>query len=178
MSSLYLYKIFNFRNIIAPNANTIVSGGFPPLQIKLKGVRTMNDYDALETILKSTEMGMKGISTVMPMVKSPKLRSELKRQYERYSYHACKSAAQIRSMNRNIKHVGTMSDMALKINAHMKGNNDSKIAEMTINGSSMGTVKLNRILNNSANTSPAVIHQVKGLLDVEQTALEKLKSYL
>lgn len=138
----------------------------------------MNDYDALQTILKSTEMGMKGISTVLPMVESPALKSELKRQYARYSYHACKSARQIRSMNRSVKHVSPMSDMALKMNAHMKGSSDSKIAEMTINGSSMGTVKLNRILNNSANTSPSVLHQVKGLLDIEQSALENLKSYL
>lgn len=105
----------------------------------------MNDKEFLNLISKNAEMGKVGIDSVMDYTRDERMREALRVQAKEYDKIYCEAAEMLKARNAEIEHISPMAKMGSEMTSAMKTMRDhsaAKIAEMMIQGSTMGVTKL------------------------------------
>ncbi len=137
-----------------------------------------NLYNAL---YQNAEMGTDSIKHIFPKVHDNKLRGELRTQLSNYSDQTNMLSDRMRSQNMTPKPVSkmakVMTSMGITLNC-ARDNSTQHIAEMLIQGTNMGIIKINKALNRSVTAEPELIRAAQEMLSKEQRYIDDLKSYL
>lgn len=137
--------------------------------------------DLLNSLYKNASMGTSSIRTVLPNVKNPQLRRELKTQLETYQDSCRQLHHQIHSVNEKSgileRLTQTYADAGIVVST-LLDSSSSHIAEMMIQGTNMGIVEITKSLNSDSSTTPELKTQAENMLKNQQAYIDKLKYYL
>ena len=140
-----------------------------------------NNVELLNKLYQNTTMGISALSTIIPKTKNPQLKGELQAQLTNYNNQSEALKTQIYSNNADPQDIGTFakitSDASILMSTAINGTT-SHIAEMMIQGTNMGVIDINKILNHTKVDDQSIITQAQDILTNEQQYIDKLKSYL
>lgn len=142
----------------------------------------MNDQEKLLTAIRqNAEMGTESIKKIFPSVQDSALKNELRHQLNEYSSRTNTVNRQMHNLHLTGKPISPMVKLMTGITIQCKtamDNSTGHIAEMLIQGTNMGIIEINKVLNNSQTLSPKLEQQAKDLLNKEQHYLDRLKGFL
>ena len=137
----------------------------------------------LDSLYKNVKMGADSIIDLMPKVSSEKMREEMTAELEHYE----KFAKDIRNMLLELGEepkeesfmTKLMTKMGISINTMMDATS-SHIADMMIQGATMGITETTKLIREFENTpcSEAALSLAKETVKYEQESIEKLKKFL
>lgn len=137
--------------------------------------------DILSSLLKTTQMGQVGIRSVKKAANGTQLKNALKSQLEEYNkieketYALAKERGwQLAELNPMAR---TMADMAARSKL-MYGKNDSKIAEMMVQGNTRGVIKSLKNLHRYHQNDGQVTAMAQKLLDCENNNIKQMEGFL
>ena len=141
----------------------------------------MPKEELLQYIHKTADMGVSGLEDVLPKTEDQELFSTLEKQ--KTQYEKVRQEAR-RLLERQGESVNDASAMA-KLSANMMSAgkllfdaSPEKIAEMTIQGTTMGIVKTIRHLNDYQGDDGDARRLGERLLDTQEQNVERMKAYL
>ncbi|MDP4152519.1 MAG: hypothetical protein Q8865_03615 [Bacillota bacterium] len=139
------------------------------------------DTELLNYIYKNAEMGKNSISQLIDISDDTNFRNVLKSQLTEYQNIFDKSKDKMKALNHNPDSIGAIA----KVSTYMsvKGNTlidktSSHMAQMMIQGSTMGVTDITRHLKDYDNSDPEVKGLADKLLKTEQTNIDEMKKYL
>ena len=140
-----------------------------------------NEINVLDELNKGACMGKDAIHFIMDKVEDENLKMELERQYSKYNEISDKINNLYPEYSEKHPHeTSTMNKMMTWYGIEMKTFNDqstSKIAELLLQGTNMGIIEGRRLLNHK-NTDENVHSLVQEYVDMQEEAVEKLKTFL
>lgn len=140
------------------------------------------DVKIVNYIMQNCEMGISSLKKLREMLESNEMQQELSEELKNYKSIYDKASR----VNENLHGERTpvnmmqkfMAKMGVKMNV-MMDKSDSHIAEMLIQGTNMGIIELNKILNSNPDYSnEEILSILKELLEFEERRINKLKAYL
>ena len=141
----------------------------------------MNEIDLLSHVYQTAEMGQDGITSVLRYSRDPSLRQALERQKREYRELQASAGDMLRSRGVQPDGVGAAAKLSSELMSAMKTMGDhssTKIAEMMIQGSTMGVTKSLRTLRDCRPEDPRVKDLADKLLKTEQANIEEMKTFL
>ena len=141
----------------------------------------INETQLLNHIYQTAEMGQDGIQSVMKYADEPKLREALNAQMTEYRKLQNSAGEMLRQRQREPEGISTMAKMGSEMMSAMKTMTDhsaTKIAEMMIQGSTMGVTKSIRTIRDCELKDERVRDLADKLLKTEQANIEEMKKYL
>lgn len=138
------------------------------------------DYNFLNSIFKTSEMGIVGIDDIIENVKDNEFSKVLLHQREDYEKIIKKCDKLFKDNHFIKKDLGAMTKASSKIMSKvklMKNENDSKIAKMMIEGTNKGIIKINKGLNENEDAKE-LKKLALDLLKIMENNLNDLKIYL
>jgi len=141
----------------------------------------MDDNELLQYVYKTTDMGCKGIDSVLDRIQSPTLKGKLKEQEKEYQVLRGQAKSLLEARKELPKGVGPIAEVSADMMAAgkmMVDHTDSKIAEMTIQGNQMGVNKTIKHLHDYSGQNHTIRSLTEKLLATEETNAEELKSFL
>ena len=139
------------------------------------------DMELLQYVYQNTKMGEDNLKSLLPSVKNTDLKAHLHKQMSGYSQFNNQAEEEIYKHNGQPKENSTMSKFAAHMGVKMnvlKDNSASHVAEMTIQGSTMGIVDITEHLNRCSGADPAAKRLANDVLHFEQDNIERLKTFL
>ena len=139
--------------------------------------------EVLEQLDKNVNMATESITDIMPKIKNTDLTAFLTSQLNEYSKFSEEIKAQIKSCGAEIKPTGMIAKMSTKIGIEMntlKDDSDAHIAEMMIEGTTMGitdTIRLVRDYENS-NCSEEALSLARRIVSFQEKSVERTKEFL
>ena len=134
-----------------------------------------------QAIYKSAETGSQSVEDVLPMVSDNGLREVLlkhKKEYERLSDEA---ESRLAMLGESVKEPGVLAKAGMKLGIEMNtalNTSSSHIAEMLINGSTMGITNITKIMNGYPDAQDGVKSLAQRFIDSERENIENMKKYL
>lgn len=141
----------------------------------------LNETQLLNHIYQTAEMGQDGIQSVLKYADEPKLRSALTAQMEEYRKLQDSAGAMLRQRQKQPQGISPMAKAGSEMMSAMKTMVDhsaTKIAEMMIQGSTMGVTKSIRTIRDCQLQDERVRDLADKLLETEQANIEEMKKYL
>lgn len=141
----------------------------------------LSDIDLLKDISESSEMGRDSIMHVIKLTDDPTFRKALETQLTEYAnmYDTADKMLQERgSRPSGISPAAKATSYVMATMKTLKNNTPSCIAEMMIQGSTMGITKITRQLNEYDGSDEAVAHLGEKQLKTEQANIEEMKKFL
>lgn len=135
-------------------------------------------YDAL---YQNAEMGTSSIKQIFPKVSDTNLKNELRKQLSNYQSRENAIIGSMRPYNIRPKPLPAMTKVMSKFGIAFKcakDNSTEHIAEMLIQGTNMGIIKINKALNHTADAGSGLVNDAKDMLTKEQAYIDNLKGYL
>ncbi len=141
----------------------------------------INNVEMLNYIRQNVEMGIHGITHILGRVSDDRLKKALEEQRREYGkiYGAADKA--IRQLGHQPVHVDAMAKIGSDMSAVFKtlaDGSDSKIAEMMIQGNTMGAIKIMRKLGSYGGGDSDIHRLADRLLDTEQNNIDQMKQFL
>lgn len=140
-----------------------------------------NEINVLDELNKGACMGKDAIHFILDKVEDDALKEELDAQYKKYNEISDKINNIYPKYNDDKPHeTSTMNKAMTWWGIEMKTMTDhttSKIAELLLQGTNMGIIEGRRLLNHK-NTNDEVHSLVQEYVDMQEKAVEKLKSFL
>ena len=137
--------------------------------------------DVLDELNKGACMGKDAIHFILDKVKDDALKEELNRQYNKYNEISDKINNIYQNYNDDTPHeTSTMNKVMTWYGIEMKTLTDdstSKIAELLLQGTNMGIIEGRRLLNHK-DTDKDIHSLVQEYVDMQEKAVEKLKTFL
>lgn len=138
------------------------------------------ENELLQYVYKTADMGVTGIEAVLEYTTNAELRKVLRDQMSEYV--CCRTQAEqllaARSDDgKGVNPIAKMSAQAMTAGKLMVDSSPTKIAEMTIQGNSMGVSKTLRHLHDYEKNDDAR-RLTEDLLRIEQANIEQLKPFL
>ncbi|NLK38637.1 MAG: hypothetical protein GX303_00110 [Clostridiales bacterium] len=139
--------------------------------------------DLYRHIYKNAEMGYDTIAKLLSKVTDDRFRAELTMQMEGYKRISDMAASRLKSINQPPKPISIAKKLPVRAGIAVNTLFDrsvSHIAEMMINGSSMGIVEITKKLNsvNLRDCEEEALNLGRDVAGFEQQNIERLKSYL
>lgn len=143
----------------------------------------INDMTMLNFIRQNTQMGRQGILDVMPKVENENnaFTSALNRQRREYESIYAEADTMLRELGGERENISAMSKISSQMMTTMKTMTDSSvshIADMMIQGSSMGVTKIIQHQKDYDQSNPRITALADKLLKTEQNNIEELKKFL
>ncbi len=141
----------------------------------------MNDEQLLNMIMKNSEMGCIGIDSVIKYTEDADLIKSLTNQRKEYDNIYKKAFSELNQHNYKPEHPGkaaVISSEAMSFVKTAADNSPSKIAEMMINGSTMGVTKIIKGMSGYSGSSDNITALADKLLKTEQNNIEEMKRFL
>ena len=140
-----------------------------------------NEVNVLDELSKGACMGRDAIHFIMDKVEDEKLKQELDRQYREYKEISEEINKIYPEYSDDEPHkTNAMTKMMTWYGIEMKtfmDSSTSKIAELLMQGTNMGIIEGRRLLNHKE-TNKEINKLVEKYVQVQETAVEKLKSFL
>ncbi len=137
--------------------------------------------ELLNELYKASSMGTSSINKILPKVKNPKLKKDLKAQLDTYHDSCQRLRSQIYQNNSEPQDINAvakiMADMGITFNTAVD-TSPTKIAELMINGTNMGIIAVQKALNSCPNADDNLKKQTQDMLSAEQKYIDILKNYL
>ena len=144
-------------------------------------MKMKDSKDILSSLLKTTQMGQVGIRSVEKAANGAQLKKALKSQLDEYNtieqetYALAKERGwQLAELNPMAR---TMADMASRSKL-MYNKNDSKIAEMMVQGNTRGVIKSLKNLHRYHQNDGQVTAMAQKLLDCENNNIKQMEGFL
>ena len=142
----------------------------------------IDDIQMLGSITETADMGRDSLRHVIEKTKNPQLRGALEKQYSQYDDIYRAADGLLLSKNGKPK----MTSPALKAYSHMVSNfktetadnATSKIAEMVIQGSTMGVTEITKQLHEYQGSDNTVRSLAEKHVKIEQDNIEEMKKFL
>lgn len=137
--------------------------------------------DILSSLLKTTQMGQVGIRSVEKAANGEQLKKALKSQLQEYNQIEQETYALARERGWQLAELNpmarTMADMASRSKL-MYNKNDSKIAEMMVQGNTRGVIKSLKNLHRYHQNDGQVTAMAQKLLDCENNNIKQMEGFL
>lgn len=140
----------------------------------------MNDEEFLNLISKNAEMGKVGIDSIMDYTHDERMREALRVQAKEYDKIYAEAAEMIKAKNFKAEHISTMAKMGSEMTSAMKTMKDhstAKIAEMMIQGSTMGVTKLMKNRGEYSGDDDDILSLSDKLLSTEERNIKTMKGF-
>ncbi len=134
----------------------------------------------LQELYKNTKMGAESIVDLMDKASDPRMRAEMTAELARYESYAKQVAALMAERGLKPEEPGMMAKAGAKIGMTfntMLDTTTSHIAEMMINGATMGIINIEKQLH-SADARPETKKLAEDILSFEKSSSEKLTRFL
>ena len=143
----------------------------------------INDMTMLNFIRQNTQMGRQGILDVLPKVENENstFTGALNRQRREYESIYAEADTMLRELGGQPENISAMSKISSQMMTTMKTMTDSSvshIADMMIQGSSMGVTKIIQHKNDYDQSNPRITALADKLVKTEQNNIEELKKFL
>lgn len=141
----------------------------------------LSETQLLNHIYQTAEMGQDGILSVMKYANEPKLLSALNAQMTEYRKLQDSAAEMMRARKVEPKGISSMVKVGSEMMSAMKTMTDhsaTKIAEMMIQGSTMGVTKSIRTIRDCELKDERVKDLADKLLKTEEANIEQMKQFL
>lgn len=141
----------------------------------------MKEIDLLSHVYQTADMGRDGIKSVRRRVRDPKLLQALDAQDEEYRRLQDSAGDMLRARGVQPDGVGAMQKMSSEMMSTMQtmvDNSATKIAEMMIQGNTMGMAKSLRTIRDCKAADGQVKALADKLLKTEQANIEEMKGFL
>lgn len=140
------------------------------------------DAELLNFVYQNSQMGIKTLQKLIPMVKDESLKKQLQSQLDEYQKINCLAKEYLNQHGCEEKNIGTLEQVSAYMMINMKTMMDQSaghIAQMLIQGSNMGiidAIKNIRKYEHEAQRDNLLL--MKRLLKFEEDNVEQLKQYL
>ena len=141
----------------------------------------MHDIELLQYVHKTASMGIKGLEDVTGHIADSELREAVSRQIQEYQNISEASSSLIRSKGGEPNSPGLMAQVSSELMSTVKtlvDSSASKIAEMVIQGNTMGITKGTKHLNDYDGDDRQVKKLAEKLIETEQANIEQMKKFL
>lgn len=143
----------------------------------------INDMTMLNFIRQNTQMGRQGIMDVLPKVENENSSftgalNQQMREYESIYAEADKMLGELGGQRENISTMSKISSQMMTTMKTMTDSSVSHIADMMIQGSSMGVTKIIQHQKDYDQSNPRISALADKLLRTEQKNIEELKKFL
>ncbi len=136
----------------------------------------------LNYIHQNAEMGISSINRLLEIVDDSEFKEMLKKQFNQYNELYNKSKNKLNALNKDAKGINKLQKIETYLMINMKTISDKSanhIAEMLIQGSTMGIIQIIRRLKQyNGNVDDDIYNLGKTLLDIEQYNVDECKEYL
>ena len=137
----------------------------------------------LDALYKNVKMGADSIVDLMPKVSDQNMRNELTRELDQYSGFADEVKNMLYSIDEEAKDESIFAKIGTKMSVAMNtmvDSTSSHIAEMMIQGGTMGITDATKALREYENTSCSeeALDLAKRIIKFEEDTIEKLKEFL
>lgn len=137
----------------------------------------------LEAMYKNVRMGADSILDIMPKVANEELRTELTSELERYGEFSKEIETAFLDAGEKVKDEGMLAKLGTKMSVAMNTMVDSTtshIAEMMIQGGTMGITDATKLLREYENTSCSeeALNLARRIIKYEEETVERLKEFL
>ena len=142
---------------------------------------TTPDEELLGEVYKSVTMGSDSITTLMSKTTDASMRSDLTTQLEGYQNFATATKTKMYEKNFKVKEASVFAKVPAEVSMNvttMMDNSNTKIAEMMINGSTMGVIGLTRKIRETAGASEDCVRIATDVVKFEENNITKMKTYL
>lgn len=137
--------------------------------------------DILSSLLKTTQMGQVGIRSVEKAANGEQLKKALKSQLKEYNQIEQETYALARERGWQLSELNpmarTMADMASRSKL-MYNKNDSRIAEMMVQGNTRGVIKSLKNLHRYHQNDGQVTAMAQKLLECENNNIKQMEGFL
>lgn len=142
-----------------------------------------SDKTMLDAMYKNVKMGADSIIDILDKAKDKPFREELTAQIERYEEYASKIGKMICDDGSTPKEEKLMTKMSAKLGMAMNTMTDSStshLAQMVIEGATMGTTELTRLIREHENTncSESTLKLARDVVKFEESTIETMKKFL
>lgn len=135
----------------------------------------------LEEICKASQMGIQATKTILPKAEDPSLKQDITNQYGSFVNIAAQAEKQLASKRIIPDNNNVMSKAVLwgsiQLNA-LKDTSPSHIAEMMINGGTMGLVDMTKKMNDYSDAEESAHKLAQEYIHSEEKHIEEYKKYL
>ena len=141
----------------------------------------LDDKEMLQFIMKTAEMGCRGINAIKHYANFEEMSNALRSQNIEYGRIYHNAYNMLRERNQPSCHVSPMSNSMAKmvVNRQMKNDSsDPHIAEMMIRGNTIGVQKTSRRIRQYNKSDESISKLAQKLMATEQANIEEMKSYL
>lgn len=141
----------------------------------------LSENQLLNHIYQTAEMGREGIQSVLKYTDEPKLVSALNSQLTEYERLQNDAGSLLHSRGEPPKGLGPVAKASSEVMSAMKAMTDrsaTNIAEMMIQGSTMGVTKSLRTIRDCDLKDDGVRRLADRLLKTEQANIEEMKRFL
>lgn len=139
------------------------------------------NIEILNEVYKNAKMGEESIKTLLPSVGDQKMRSDLETQRNGYLNFCDKAWKEISNRGEKAPTINPMTKISSTIGIKMNtltDKSDSHIADMMIQGSTMGITSATEGIHKHPHASQAVLNMAKDVVKFEQNNIERMKEYL
>lgn len=141
-----------------------------------------DEMQILDSISATADMGRDSLNHVIEKANNAQLKNTLQKQFSEYD-SAYKSAEDmIRAKGKNPQKIGApvkaYSHLVSNIKTLTAEDTTSKIAEMVIQGSTMGVTEITRQLNDYHGNDQAIRSLAEKIIQTEQANIEEMKTFL
>ena len=148
-----------------------------------KQKNTNPDEVLLQDLYKNACMGTDSVTTILGKTKDEKLRCELTAQLDGYQNFANITRNKLSGMSAVAKEITAFAKIPAELSIMMNtmvDSSPSKIAEMMINGSTMGVINLEKRVKQarSEGVSEDVVKIANDMMSFEEDNIQKMKPYL
>ena len=141
----------------------------------------MNDIELLQYVHETAEMGIEGLNSLDGQVRDDSLRRVLSQQGAEYRQIADQAERLLRSLGEEPRDPGLLAKVSAEVMSTFKTLADpsaSNIAEMVIQGNTMGVTKSLRVIHDYSMEDERVSDLANKLLETEQNNIEQMKPFL
>ena len=144
---------------------------------------TSGNAEMLDKMYKNVKMGSDSMVNILPKVKDEALKAELTSQLDKYEYYSKQVAGMIYDEGGTPKEENILTKAGSKIGIEMNTMMDSTpshLAEMVIEGATMGMTDMTKILREYENKScsESAMKLAKEIAEFEDKSVDALKKYL
>ena len=139
------------------------------------------EASVLNSIYRGARIGKESIENLLPKTEHPGFRDDLRTQENEYDAICKEAANKLMEMGNTPDPIGSYKKLGMKAAVEMNtmlNTDTSHLAEMMINGSTMGITNMTKILNGYQNPDSQVYDLAQKLITMEQNNIERLKVYL
>ncbi|MBE6688394.1 MAG: hypothetical protein E7588_03830 [Ruminococcaceae bacterium] len=141
----------------------------------------LTNTEMLNCIFRNVQMGTDSVNAILPDVKDENMRGDLFVQLREYGALARRAEELLANEGESAKDNNifkkAMTETMAKLNS-MKDPSSSHIAEMMINGATMGVIDMTRRLREYGAQSEAIDTLGRDVVKFEENTVTKMKNYL